>query len=438
MGRVLVIGGGAAGMMAAAAAAEAGSQVTLLEKNEKLGKKLYITGKGRCNVTNACGREEFFDHVVSNPKFLYSSFGSFNNEAVMAWLEHRGLRLKVERGNRVFPASDKASDVIRILQRSLEELGVEVRLGCPAEGLTVADGRCRGVRLPGGKVLEGDAVVVATGGLAYPSTGSTGDGYGWARAAGHAVTALRPALVPLEAVLGDGTPVRELQGLSLKNVEIRLKKGKKELVREWGEMLFTHFGVSGPLLLSASSLAARELEKGPLDLEIDWKPALTLEQLDARLLREFAENRNRQLKNVMGALLPARAVGPVLRLAGVPPERAAGQVSREERQRLLRTLKTFSVKVTGPRGYPEAVITQGGVAVREVQPATMESKKVPGLFFAGEVLNLDALTGGYNLQIAWSTGYAAGKGAAFAAEETSAGNKQAEIEERKQEVRKQP
>ena len=434
MGRVVVVGGGAAGMMAAAAAAEAGASVTVLEKNEKLGKKLYITGKGRCNVTNACSQEDFLAHVVSNPKFLYSSYSRFGSGELMDWLEHHGLKLKVERGNRVFPQSDKSSDVIRTFQRALEALGVEIRLHCPVQSLFLEDGACRGVALAGERApghgaaalrpgdtapvygdaapLYGDAVIVATGGLSYPSTGSTGDGYGWARGAGHTVTDLRPGLVPLEAELGDGSPARELQGLSLKNVEVCVKKGKKKLVQEFGEMLFTHFGVSGPVLLSASSRIARELEKGPLDMEIDWKPALAEEQLDARLQRELAENPKRQVKNLMGALVPAKAIPAVLRLAGIPAEQAAGQVSREERHRLLQTLKRFPVRLTGLRGFPEAVITQGGISVKEIQPATMESKKIRNLFFAGEVLDLDAFTGGYNLQIAWSTGYAAGKAAA--------------------------
>lgn len=439
MEQVIVIGGGAAGMIAAIAAAENGRAVTLLEKNEKLGKKLYITGKGRCNVTNACDWQTFFDNIVSNPKFLYSSFGSWNNQDMMDWLQAKGLRLKVERGNRVFPLSDKSSDVIRTLQRELERLKVQVRLRTEVESLLltkeeemcrlnvsrgkegetcVREGsgsrgnaaRCLGVRLSSGEECRAEAVIVATGGLSYPTTGSTGDGYRFARQARLKVTETYPALVPLEAVFADGRPVKELQGLSLKNITASLFQGNQLLTGEFGEMLFTHFGVSGPVLLSASSRITKQLQKGPLRLEIDWKPALTPEQLDARLLREFEAGRNKQLKNVMGSLLPATAIPAMLRAAAISSEKPIHEITREARARLVQTLKHFPLKVTGVRGYAEAIITQGGVSVRELSPATMESKKVKGLFFAGEVLDVDALTGGYNLQIAWSTGYAAGKG----------------------------
>lgn len=411
MSKILVIGGGAAGMMAAAAAAEEGHSVVLYEKNEKLGKKLYITGKGRCNVTNACDFESFFENVVSNPKFLYSSYGGWNSWDLMDWLEARGLKLKTERGNRVFPASDKSSDVIRTFQKALERLGVVISLNTEVEGLWVEEDRCRGILIKETGKIPADAVIVATGGLSYPTTGSTGDGYRWAGKVGHTVTGLRPALVPMEAVFGDGTPVSELQGLALKNVAVRIRKGQKDLAGDFGEMMFTHFGVSGPVLLSASSVAARELEKGPLELFIDWKPALRDDQLDARILREFEAAKNKLLKNVAGNLLPVRAVPVVLRLSGVPPERPVHEVTKEERLRLVHTLKEFPMRLTGLRGYSEAVITQGGISVKEVHPATMESKKVKHLFFAGEVLDVDAYTGGFNLQIAWSTGHAAGKAA---------------------------
>lgn len=411
MSKILVIGGGAAGMMAAVAAAEEGHSVVLYEKNEKLGKKLYITGKGRCNVTNACDSERFFQNVVSNPKFLYSSYGGWNSWDLMDWLEAHGLRLKTERGSRVFPASDKSSDVIKTFRNALEQAGAAVRLHTNVEGLWVEDGICRGIVAEGQGRVAADAVIVATGGLSYPTTGSTGDGYRWAGEAGHTVTGLRPALVPMEAVFGDGSPVSELQGLALKNVAVRIGKGKKELAGDFGELLFTHFGVSGPVLLSASSVVAKVLEKEPLDLWIDWKPALREEQLDARILREFEAAKNKLLKNVAGNLLPARAVPVVLRLSGVPPERLVRDVTREERLRLVHTLKAFPLRLTGLRGYPEAVITQGGISVKEVCPATMESRKVRHLFFAGEILDVDAYTGGFNLQIAWSTGHAAGKAA---------------------------
>lgn len=410
LSKILVIGGGAAGMMAAAAAAEDGHSVVLLEKNEKLGKKLYITGKGRCNVTNACDREVFFENIVSNPKFLYSSYGSWNSQDMMNWLAAYGLKLKIERGNRVFPVSDKSSDVIKTFQKILEQTGVQICLKTEVSGLFVEEGICRGVYVKD-KKMTADAVIVATGGLSYPTTGSTGDGYRWAGETEHAVTALRPALVPMEAEFGDGSPAGELQGLALKNISVSIRKGKKELTNGFGEMMFTHFGVSGPALLSASSVVAKELEKGPLDLAIDWKPALSKEQLSARILREFENAKNKILKNVVGNLLPARAVPVLLRLSNVAPEIPVHEVTREARQSLVHVLKAFPMRLTGLRGYPEAIITQGGISVKEVHPATMESKRVKHLFFAGEILDLDGFTGGYNLQIAWSTGRAAGKAA---------------------------
>ncbi|WP_434309243.1 NAD(P)/FAD-dependent oxidoreductase [Hominifimenecus sp. rT4P-3] len=410
MSKILVIGGGAAGMMAAAAAAEDGHTVVLLEKNEKLGKKLYITGKGRCNVTNACDRDAFFENMVSNPKFLYSSYGSWNSQDMMNWLTAHGLKLKVERGNRVFPVSDKSSDVIKTFQKILEQAGVQICLNTEVSGLFVEEEMCRGVYVKDRK-MEADAVIVATGGLSYPTTGSTGDGYRWAEQTGHAVTALRPALVPMEAEFGDGSPAGELQGLALKNISVSIRKGKKELTNGFGEMMFTHFGVSGPALLSASSVVAKELEKGPLELTIDWKPALSEEQLSARILREFENGKNKILKNVVGNLLPARAVPVALRLSKIPPEIPVHEVTREARYSLVRVLKAFPMRLTGLRGYPEAIITQGGISVKEVHPATMESKRVKHLFFVGEILDLDGFTGGYNLQIAWSTGRAAGKAA---------------------------
>ena len=406
MSKVIVVGGGAAGMLAALSAGRAGHQTVLYEKNEKLGKKLYITGKGRCNITNACAMDELLGGVVTNRKFLYGSFRKFTNQDMMGMLEGYGCPLKVERGNRVFPVSDKSSDVIKALSLGLKKASVEVHLNEEVKGLVIREGRCTGIALrrDGHQVL-GDRVIVATGGLSYPSTGSTGDGFSWARQWGHTVTKLSPALVPLELLEKEA---KELQGLSLKNIQIRIQKGKKELYREFGEMLFTHFGVSGPVILSASSYVAGALKKGPLTLTVDLKPALSLEQLDERLLKDFGEEKNRQFKNSLSHLLPAKLIPVVVARAKIDPGKQVNAVTREERKSLARLLKALSFTVIGLRGYKEAVITQGGIALKEVDPSTMGSKKAAGLYFAGEVLDLDALTGGYNLQIAWSTGWSAG------------------------------
>ena len=406
MSQVIIIGGGAAGMMAAIAAAGVGHKVRIYEKNEKLGKKIYITGKGRCNVTNACDTEELFQNVVHNPKFLYSSFYAFTNTDIMNLIEKYGCPLKAERGKRVFPVSDKSSDVIHALTVALRDLGVEVELHEEVADVLAEDGHVTGVRLKrGGKMVPADAVVVTTGGLSYPSTGSTGDGYRFAKELGHTITDLTPALVPFEAK----EPVcKELQGLSLRNISVKIRNGKKVLYEEFGEMLFTHFGVSGPVLLSASSYVASALKKGPLTLSIDLKPALSEEQLDARILRDFEEAKNKQYKNSLNHLLPAKLVPVIIERSGISPEKKVNEITREERHQLIQVVKDFCITLVGLRDYKEAIITQGGVSVREVNPSTMESKKTAGLYFAGEVLDLDAVTGGFNLQIAWSTGYLAG------------------------------
>lgn len=426
MGRVIVVGGGAAGMMAAIAAAEIGNSVCLIEKNQKLGKKLFITGKGRCNVTNAADGEMFFANVCTNPKFLYGAFYGFDNRAVMEFLERAGCPLKTERGERVFPVSDHSSDVIAALQRELKKRGVEILLNTEAAGLVTAeagsgsadaerDGNfigkdsnigsvacVEGVRLRSGKVLTAEHVIVCTGGLSYPSTGSTGDGYRFAAETGHKIVAERPGLVPFEV---RETWCRELMGLTLKNVSLRLISGKKELYRDFGEMLFTHFGVSGPLALSASSYYSPGED---VKLLIDLKPALTEEQLDKRLLRDFEENQNRQFKNALGGLFPVRLIPVMVALSGVLPEKRVNEVTKAERRELVSLIKNLPLTVAGTRDFAEAIITRGGVSVKDVNPSTMESKRVRGLYFAGEVLDLDALTGGYNLQIAWSTGHLAG------------------------------
>ena len=406
MSNVIIVGGGAAGMMAAIFAARNGQNVTLLEKNEKLGKKIFITGKGRCNITNASEIEDLFSAVISNPKFLYSGFYSFTNDQVIHFFEELGVATKIERGNRVFPVSDHSSDVIAALAREMQRLKVKVQLHCEVKELLINNEKeIKGVRLANGKKMTVDAVVVATGGISYPSTGSTGDGYRFARNCGHKVTELFPSLVPMEV---KEWYAKELQGLSLKNIEIHITDGKKKLYDEFGEMLFTHYGVTGPVILSASSIVGKTLEKKALVLHIDLKPALTEEQLDKRLLREFEANHNKQFKNAIDSLLPAKLRPVIIELSGIEEEKKVHEITKEERLNLLRLIKDFHMTLTGLRGYNEAIITKGGISVKEIDPGTMESKLIKNLYFAGEVLDLDAVTGGYNLQIAWSTGYLAG------------------------------
>ena len=406
MSNVIVVGGGAAGMMAAIFAARNGQNVTLLEKNEKLGKKIFITGKGRCNITNASEIEDLFSAVISNPKFLYSGFYSFTNDQVIHFFEELGVATKIERGNRVFPVSDHSSDVIAALAREMQHLKVKVQLHCEVKELLINNEReIKGVRLANGKKMTADAVVVATGGISYPSTGSTGDGYRFARNCGHKVTELFPSLVPMEV---KEWYAKELQGLSLKNIEIHITDGKKKLYDEFGEMLFTHYGVTGPVILSASSIVGKTLEKKELVLHIYLNKALTEEQLDKRLLREFEANHNKQFKNAIDSLLPAKLRPVIIELSGIEEEKKVHEITKEERLNLLRLIKDFHMTLTGLRGYNEAIITKGGISVKEIDPGTMESKLIKNLYFAGEVLDLDAVTGGYNLQIAWSTGYLAG------------------------------
>ncbi len=404
--QAVVIGGGAAGMMAAAVAAENGRSVILLEKNEKLGKKLYITGKGRCNVTNACGRDKFFENIVSNPKFLYSAFSTFDNKRLEMFLENNGCHLKEERGERVFPASDHASDVTAAFERFFKKSGVQVRLHCKVREIETDGDRIIGAILEDGRAIPAECVIVATGGLSYPVTGSTGDGHRMAQALGHKVTDCAPALVALET---EEDWCKKLQGLSLKNVSLTMSCGKKKLYQGFGEMLFTHYGVSGPLVLSASSFYGKKKGTEAVSLTIDLKPALSEEQLDKRILRDFEENRNRQFKNALGGLYPAKLISVMIERSGIDPEKKVHEVTKQERRHLAELTKAFTLQVRGKRGFEEAVITQGGVSVKEVNPSTMESKLVRGLYFAGEVLDLDGLTGGFNLQIAWSTGYLAGK-----------------------------
>ena len=389
-------------MMSAVAAADSGEKVFLIEKNEKLGKKLFITGKGRCNVTNAADMETLLNSVCTNAKFLYSAFYGYDNHAVISFLEDAGCPLKVERGDRVFPVSDHSSDVIAAFRKELKKRGVEICLNTEVAELCVENGRVVGVSLKDGNRVQAERVIVCTGGVSYPSTGSTGDGYRFAEKTGHSVTERSPALVPFN--IGEKW-CGQLTGLALKNVSVTMTDGKRTLYEGFGEMLFTHFGVSGPLILSASSYYNKS--KSTM-LYIDLKPAMDEEQLDKRILRDFEENKNKQFKNSLGGLFPAKMIPVMIDLSGINPDKKVNEVTREERRTFGRLIKKIPLTVTGTRGFEEAVITRGGVSVRDINPSTMESKKVKGLFFAGEVLDLDGLTGGFNLQIAWSTGHLAG------------------------------
>lgn len=427
MSKVIVIGGGPAGMFAAYFAAKNGHKVILLEQNEKLGKKLYITGKGRCNITNASDMEDLFANVCSNEKFLYSAFYSYTNDQVVEFFENYGLRTKVERGNRVFPVSDHSSDVIATLTRALKDVGVEVKLYTEVTKLitetyydengetVVADKKSgtmkqviTGVVLEDKTMIYADNVVLATGGISYPSTGATGDGYRFAEGLNHKIVEPTPSLVPFEI---QENWVTEMQGLALKNVAVTIEREGKKIYTDFGEMLFTHFGVSGPMILSASASIKpaffRDFEH-EMTLKIDLKPALDREQLDKRILKDFEEAKNKQYKNSIQKLLPSKMIPIIIKLSGIDPDKQVNEITKEERGRLVDLLKGLPMTIIGLRGWNEAIITKGGVSVKQVNPSTMESKLVKGLYFAGELLDLDAMTGGYNLQIAWSTGYLAG------------------------------
>lgn len=404
MSKVLVIGGGAAGMMAAYAAGMCGHEVTLLEQNEKLGKKIYITGKGRCNFTNASPLEEIMQAVVSNPKFLYSAFYTFSNDAVMDFFENQGMPYKIERGNRAFPVSDHASDVIRALERAMKEQDVRIRLHTQVRELLIEDDKATGVLLTDGGKIMADSLILATGGLSYPTTGSTGDGHTMAKNSGHKIVTPRPALVPLTT---KEEYILRMQGLSLKNVSLKIKDEKRVIYDAFGEMLFTHFGVSGPLILSASSVLSRHFPR-EYQAYINLKPALSEEVLNERLLREFSERPNQHIKAVFQQLLPAKMIPVMIELSQISMDKPVNAITKEERRRLVGLFKAFPFTITGTRGFKEAIITQGGVSVKDIDPATMESKRIKDLYLVGELLDLDALTGGYNLQIAWSTGYLAG------------------------------
>ena len=405
MSKVVVIGGGAAGSYAAITAAKNGHDVTLVEKNEKIGKKIYITGKGRCNLTNASDMEVLFSNIMSNRKFLYSAFYACDNSSVIDFFETNGMATKIERGNRVFPVSDHSSDVISTLTKALRKENVRLLFNTSVKNILIEDNAACGVVLSDNTKLKADSVIVATGGLSYKSTGSTGEGHQMAKKLGHKIVECTPALVPFNI---KESWVKELQGLSLKNTAIMIYKEKKKVYEDFGEMLFTHFGVSGPMILSASASIKPALFKENLKLVIDLKPALTSEQLDKRILRDFDEEKNKQFKNSIGKLLPQKLVPVIIELSKINPDKKVNEVSKEERLLLVNLIKNLTVTVEGLRDWYEAIITKGGVSVKEVNPSTMESKLINNLYFAGEVLDLDAMTGGYNLQIAWSTGYLAG------------------------------
>lgn len=405
MSKILIVGGGAAGMFASIFAARNGNEVHVYEKNEKLGKKLFITGKGRCNITNACDMETLFSNMVTNEKFLYSSFYGYTNQDVLDFFEEIGLEVKIERGNRAYPQSDHSSDVIKALEHEMKRQGVHVHLYSTVKEILAEDDKFTGLILADGEKVKGDLCLIATGGLSYPTTGSTGDGYRFAENLGHKIVETRPSLVGMET---EEAFVPELMGLSLRNIDIRINDGKKQVYSEFGEMLFTHYGVSGPVIISASAYVGKLLNKGKkLKLTIDLKPALSEEQLDARVLREFEANHNKQFKNSVSALFPAKLIPVMIRLSGIDPEKKVNIISKEERHRFVKLIKNLEMTLIRVRDYKEAIVTQGGVNVKQVNPSTMESKLVEGIYFAGEVLDLDALTGGFNLQIAWSTAYAA-------------------------------
>ena len=414
---IVVVGGGAAGMMAAICAARQGASVTLVERNQKVGRKLYITGKGRCNVTNHCSPEEVRAATPRNGKFLCSALERTPPAWVEAFFEELGVKLKVERGSRVFPASDKSADIIDALFFELKRLNVSI-VHDRVSGLCLQDGRVRAVEMGEGRELSGipcKAVILATGGLSYPATGSTGDGLWMAEELGHTLVDIKPSLAPLES---PDPFCAQMQGLALKNVVLTVKNQKKKTVfQEQGELLFTHFGLSGPLVLSASA-HMRNFDKEQYTCAIDLKPALDEAALDARLVRELAAGANKDMDNLLGALAPRLLVPVLLERADIPNHKKAHDLTKQERRRLLERFKCFTVAVAGPRPIDEAIITSGGVKVSEVDPKTMQSKKVPGLFFAGEMLDVDAYTGGFNLQIAWATGRAAGEGAVKYLEET--------------------
>ena len=409
---VIIIGGGPAGMLAAISSAKAGNNVTILEKMNACGKKLLITGKGRCNITNATEIEEFINYIPGNGRFLYSAFQNFNNEDIIEMLEKGGVKTKVERGNRVFPVSDKSRDVLDALLENVKKLGVKIKTNTEVEEIIVNNNKVEGVITKEKEKILADKVILATGGKSYPATGSTGDGYTMAQKLGHTITEIKPSLVPLTVY--DLEVCKELQGLSLRNVKISLKNENKVIYEDFGEMIFTHFGVSGPTILSSSAILLRYknvkelLKNKKIELQIDFKPALSKEKLDLRIRRDFEEVKNKQFKNSLNDLLPQKLIPIIIKKSGIDENKKVNEITREERLRLLDLLKEFKIKIKDFKEIEYAIITAGGINIKEINPKTMESKLVQGLYFAGEVIDVDAYTGGFNLQIAYSTGYTAG------------------------------
>lgn len=406
---VAVLGGGPAGMIAAGTAASRGRKTLLIEKNEKLGKKLFITGKGRCNITNSADFDEFMKNIPKNSKFFYSAFRGFSNDDLIRLLEGLGLKTKVERGGRIFPESDKSSDVIKALERYMNKYKVDVKLNSKVLNVRHENGEVKGVLLDNGDFIECSSVILCTGGMSYPQTGSTGDGYEIARRAGHSINELMPSLVPLVV---KEPYIKELQGLSLKNVTVRAIANGNQVYEDFGEMLFTHYGLSGPVILSASFYVSDHLRKNKeIKISIDLKPALSEEELDKRIIRDFEKNTNKHFKNSLDDLLPQKLIPVIIALSGIDEAKEVHQITKLERKNLVKLLKGLTFTVTGTRPIAEAIVTSGGINLKEINPKTMESKLVKGLYFAGEIIDLDAFTGGFNLQIAFSTGYAAGMNA---------------------------
>ena len=414
--KTIVIGGGPAGMLAGISAAENGKKVIILEKMEKTGKKLLITGKGRCNITNNGDLDEFMKNIPENSKFLFSSFNQYSNKDIINLLNSEGVSTKVERGGRVFPVSDKSIDVLEALKRKLKKLDVEIKTNFEVTKILTENGVANGIEGKNKEQLFADKVILATGGMSYPVTGSTGDGYKMAKELGHTVTEIKPSLVPLISTGKSKELCQEMQGLSLKNIAIKIKCEDKEIYNDFGEMLFTHFGVSGPVILSASAVLVRYknitklMQENKVKLVIDLKPALDNQKLDHRILRDFEELKNKEFKNSLEKLLPRKMINTFIKPTGIDPEKRVNVITKEERKTIVNTLKNFEITLNGFGSIDEAIITKGGIGLKEINPKTMESKIIKGLYFAGEIMDLDAFTGGFNLQIAWSTGYSAGKG----------------------------